>query len=95
MSQSKKSSLLESVTNLVVGYLLAIITQLIVFPWFDLEPTLGENAAIAMIFSIVSVARSYGLRRLFVMLDAIAEMADADGRHCAQDSGVKVSRWEW
>ena len=63
--QSKKASFGEAVTNTVIGYGLAIVTQLIVFPLFDIEVNIAENMAIAFIFSAVSIARSYVIRRLF------------------------------
>lgn len=68
MTQSRTMSLVESMTNVVVGYGLAIVTQIIVFPWFGLEAALGEHLAIGLAFVVVSLARSYLLRRLFEQL---------------------------
>ena len=68
MKQSRKMSLIEAVTNVAVGYGLAVITQVIVFPWFGLEAALGEHMAIGMAFVAVSLARSYLLRRLFALI---------------------------
>lgn len=65
MTQSRTMSLVEAVTNVVVGYGLAVITQIIVFPWFGIEAPLGEHLAIGLAFVAVSLARSYLLRRLF------------------------------
>jgi hypothetical protein len=53
---------------LVVGYGLAVATQAIVFPFFDLPPSRQQNLAIGGIFTAVSLARSYLLRRLFERL---------------------------
>ena len=58
-------SLVEAATNVVVGYVLAIVTQIVVFPWFGLEAALDEHLAIGLAFVVVSLARSYLLRRLF------------------------------
>ena len=63
--QSRRKSLIEAVTNVVVGYALAICTQTVVFPWFGFEPALADNMAIGAVFLIVSLGRSYLLRRLF------------------------------
>ena len=63
--QSRRMSLVEAVVNVVVGYVLAVATQLAVFPWFGLEASLGENLAIGAVFIGVSLLRSYALRRLF------------------------------
>jgi hypothetical protein len=58
-------SLIEAVTNVGVGYALAVLTQLIVFPWFGLTASLQDNLAISAAFVGVSLIRSYTLRRVF------------------------------
>ena len=68
MSQSRMMSLVEAGTNVAVGYVLAVITQIVVFPWFGLLVSIDDNLAIGAVFVIVSLLRSYALRRLFVRL---------------------------
>jgi hypothetical protein len=63
--QTRWQSFLEAVTNIVVGYALAVLTQIIVFPLFGLHPSLGENFLLAMIFTSISLIRSFAIRRLF------------------------------
>jgi hypothetical protein len=58
-------SLVESLANVVMGYGLAVVTQLVVFPFFGLEASFGEHLAIGVAFVGVSLARSYLLRRAF------------------------------
>jgi hypothetical protein len=65
MTQSPAMSLIEAATNVVVGYVLAIATQFVVFPWFGIEAGLGEHLTIGLAFVGVSLARGYLLRRLF------------------------------
>ncbi len=65
MAQSRVMSLAESLANVAVGYGLAVITQILVFPYFGLHTTLAENLTIGAIFTVVSIGRSYCLRRLF------------------------------
>ena len=65
MTQSRRMSLIEAVTNVVVGYSLAVATQIAVFPSFDLHPSLSENLALGGVFTGISLARSYALRRVF------------------------------
>ena len=65
MSQSRRMSLIEAVTNVAVGYALAVATQIMVFPWFGLNPSLGDNLALGAVFVGISLMRSYALRRLF------------------------------
>jgi hypothetical protein len=63
--QSRRMSLIEAIANVAVGFAVALLTQIIVFPVFDIEVTLGENAAIGALFTLASICRSFVLRRLF------------------------------
>ena len=65
MRQSRRMSLAESLTNVAVGYGIAVATQIAVFPLFGLEVRLSDNLAMGAIFTGVSILRSYSLRRLF------------------------------
>ena len=65
MTQTRRMSLLESVTNVVVGYVLAIITQIVVFPLFGIVTDLKQHLAIGLAFVVVSLARGVVLRRIF------------------------------
>ena len=65
MTQTKAMSLIEAVTNVALGYALAVAMQIVVFPWFGLYPSLGENLALGGIFTAISLIRGYALRRLF------------------------------
>jgi hypothetical protein len=58
-------SLAESFANVIVGYGVAVVTQILIFPVFGLQTTLGQNLAMGGVFTIVSLARSFLLRRLF------------------------------
>ena len=65
MAQSKRGSLIEAGANTVVGYALAVATQFAVFPAFGLHVGVVENLGLGLIFTAVSLARGYALRRLF------------------------------
>ena len=65
MKQSRVMSLVESITNVIVGYGVAVVTQILIFPIFGLHTTLAQNLKMGAIFSFVSIARSFALRRLF------------------------------
>ncbi|MFO7856313.1 MAG: hypothetical protein R6V44_14075 [Paracoccaceae bacterium] len=58
-------SLIESIANVVVGYGVAVPTQMLVFPWFGMQAAFAEHLAIGLAFAAVSLARSCMLRRLF------------------------------
>ncbi len=63
--QSRSASLLEAGANVLVGYLVALLAQQIVFPLFGIHTSLAQDSAIAAAFTAVSLARSYLLRRIF------------------------------
>ena len=63
--QSRWMSLLEAATNIAVGYGVAVLTQVLVFPLFGLRASLGENLAIGAVFTVISLVRSFVLRRVF------------------------------
>ncbi len=65
MKQSRLMSLVEAITNVIVGYGVAVATQILIFPIFGLQTTLGQNLAMGGIFTIVSLLRSFALRRFF------------------------------
>jgi len=68
VTQSRHMSLIEAITNVALGYVLAVFTQIIVFPWFGLHTSLGDNLALGAVFVGISLLRSYALRRLFARL---------------------------
>lgn len=58
MKQSRLMSLAESLANVLVGYGVAVLTQVVVFPLFGLTVTVTENLLIGLIFTAVSIVRS-------------------------------------
>ena len=68
MKQSRLMSLVESLANVLVGYGVAVATQVAVFPLLGLAVTVTENLLIGLIFTVVSIVRSYALRRGFEAL---------------------------
>ena len=68
MRQTRRMSLVEALANVAVGYAVAVATQIAVFPHFGLETTMSENLAIGVIFTVVSIVRSYSLRRVFEII---------------------------
>lgn len=65
VGQSRVMSWVEACFNVLVGYLVALLTQLVVFPLLGIMVTLSQNLLIGVIFTVVSLIRSYLLRRLF------------------------------
>ena len=65
VSQSRRRSALEAVANVAIGYGVAITAQMLIFPLFGIHIPASEHLTIGGLFTFVSLARSYGLRRLF------------------------------
>lgn len=63
--QSRLYSFIESIINVLIGYVVALISQIIIFPVFHIKISLKENILIGLFFTAVSIARSYLLRRCF------------------------------
>ena len=58
-------SLIESFIDVGSGYLLAIAIQLLLFPFFGLYPSVLDSMGIALIFTFVSITRSWLWRLVF------------------------------
>lgn len=63
--QSKKASAVEVTVNMVVGYIIAVTAQHFIFPLFGIYVSVSDNLMIGGLFTVVSILRSYFLRRLF------------------------------
>ena len=55
----------ESVIDVGSGFILAVLIQLLIFPLFDLHPSIFDSMGIALIFTVVSMTRSALWRRYF------------------------------
>lgn len=65
MKQTRIMSVIEAFTNVIVGYGVAVVAQVLVFPVFGLHTTLAQNLKMGLVFSGVRTIRSFTLRRLF------------------------------
>ena len=65
IGQSKRHSVIESVVNVLVGYWIAVLAQALIFPLFGVHVPFASNMAIGGIFTVISLVRSYCLRRAF------------------------------
>ena len=63
--QSKKSSVLEALANLVLGYIISVIIMHTVMPLYGYYPDVSTSNQMVLWFTIASFLRNYGLRRLF------------------------------
>lgn len=65
MKQSRAMSLVEAVANVLVGYVIAVASQILIFPAFGLQMTMVQNLELAAAFTMISICRAYALRRAF------------------------------
>ncbi len=63
--QSKRESMIESLTSVGIGWLIGVILNMLVLPLFDYDVSLTDGILISIIFTAVSVIRSYAIRRFF------------------------------
>lgn len=64
-SQSRIQSLIEALANIAIGLGVALVAQVVVFPWFGIYVSLSTNLQISVVFTVISLVRSYVLRRWF------------------------------
>jgi hypothetical protein len=89
--QSRFMSLMEAVINVAIGFGVAVGVQMAIFPIFGLHAPMQDHLAIGGAFTLVSVARSYTLRRVFEairMRAATTETAALPGGGGASDHFV-------
>ena len=66
--QLKRHSLFEAIVNILVGYTVNIIANLVVFPLWGWTISVRQSIEIGVIYTIISLIRSYCLRRVFTHL---------------------------
>lgn len=63
--QTKKQSIKEALTNTGIGMIIAFITNSIVLPLFGMPYEFGKFTLITIVYTLISVARNYVIRRMF------------------------------
>jgi len=63
--QTKKHSFCESCVNVAIGYTVAVLSQVVVFPLVGVKASLNQNLKIGLYFTVISLLRSYLIRRWF------------------------------
>lgn len=68
--QSKTLSVIEAVLNSVLGYVIGVLSQMVILPLFGIHGvSLQANMGMAALFAITSIVRGYFVRRLFNYMD--------------------------
>ena len=68
--QLKKHSLFEAITNIVVGYTINLLANFVIFPLWGWSISLKQNIEIGIVYTVISLIRSYCLRRASTHLTA-------------------------
>ena len=63
--QTKRQSAIESLTSTTIGIIICIVLNLTILPIFGYPVSLSDSLWISVIFTAVSVIRSYAVRRIF------------------------------
>jgi hypothetical protein len=65
MSQTCQGSLVETFVNTVLSFLIGVAGNMIVLPWFGMHPNLRQSCGIGLVFTVISMVKSYAVRRWF------------------------------
>jgi uncharacterized membrane protein (DUF485 family) len=65
VNQTRLGSLIEAVVNVLIGFGINFAANLLVLPLFGFNVSPGQAFGIGLIFTVISIARSYAIRRWF------------------------------
>jgi Na+/phosphate symporter len=65
MSQSRRMSIIETVSSVAIGFAVSMAASVVVYPMFGHAFSLSQNAGITVIFTVLSIFRGYAVRRAF------------------------------
>jgi hypothetical protein len=65
MTQTRLGSFIEAIINVVIGFGINFTANMFIFPLFGFHITPGANLDLGMIYTVISVVRSYAVRRWF------------------------------
>jgi hypothetical protein len=63
--QTKKQSLLESVINTAIGFIVSMLSQIFIYGVMRIPVTISKSVLLTLFFTVVSIIRSYIIRRIF------------------------------
>lgn len=65
MSQPRLESFIEAWVNVAIGFGINFTANMLVLPHFGFNVSAGQAFGIGLVFTVISVARSYAIRRFF------------------------------
>lgn len=63
--QTKLMSFVETMTNILIGLVISFLSQVLIFKWYGIHISLAQNLELTLYFTVISIIRSYALRRFF------------------------------
>ena len=63
--QTKKGSFSEAIVNVLVGFTVNYCANLAIFPLFGMHISLTDNIYMGIIYTVISIVRSYCIRRWY------------------------------
>lgn len=75
--QSRRASFAEAWTNIFVGFSVNYVANLLIFPLFGMHIGLAANFVMGLIYTAISLVRSYALRRIYNALTVRADQREA------------------
>lgn len=78
MNQTRIGSLIEAIINVCIGFAINFTANMFIFPLFGFHITASANLVLGLIYTVISVVRSYCIRRWFnARLQQMAQAAAA------------------
>ncbi len=65
MIQSRLSSFIEAVINIIIGFAINFTANALVFPLFGWQISVADNLLLGAVYTLISLIRSYSIRRWF------------------------------
>lgn len=63
--QTRRSSFAEAMINVAIGFAVNLLAGFVIYPALGIRVTVGSNLQITLAFTVMSIARSYIVRRWF------------------------------
>lgn len=65
MSQARKHSLTEQLLSTAIGFVVSFTFTPLIMQLIGVETTFNQNIGVVLLYTLLSVLRGYGVRRLF------------------------------
>ena len=65
MTQTRLGSFIEACINVLIGFTINFAANLVILPLIGFNISVGQNLFIGVLYTVISVLRSYAVRRWF------------------------------